>query len=90
MQVSIDNDEVVKTVIKQCHMIMDGVNSLSKKKISCRVDALAKSFMAENISDVNNMGNTIEDLRNEELQGEMSYIFKDGVEGFIGESRSDS
>jgi hypothetical protein len=24
------NDEVVNTVIKQCHMIMDGVNNLSR------------------------------------------------------------
>jgi hypothetical protein len=32
------------------------------------------------------MGNIIEDFHNEELHGEMSYIFKDGVEGFIGES----
>jgi putative component of toxin-antitoxin plasmid stabilization module len=71
-------------------MIMDGVNNLLKKRIPCRVDALAESFLAENIGDVNNMGNTVEDLRNEELQGEMSYIFKDGVEGFIGESRSNS
>jgi hypothetical protein len=25
------NDEVVKTTIEQCHVIMDGVNNLSKK-----------------------------------------------------------
>jgi len=71
-------------------MITDGVNNLLKKRISCRVDALAESFLAKNIDDVNNMGNIVEDLRNEELQGEMSYIFKDGVEVFIGESRFDS
>jgi hypothetical protein len=32
------------------------------------------------------MGNIVEDLRNEELHGEMSYIFEDGVEKFVGES----
>jgi hypothetical protein len=32
------------------------------------------------------MGNTIEDLCNDELRGEMIYIFEDGVEGFVGES----
>ncbi len=51
---------------------------------------MAKSFWAENISNVQNMRNTIEDLHNEELHGEMSCIFKHGVEGFIGESRFDS
>jgi len=30
------------------------------------------------------MGNVVEDLCNEELHGEMSYIFEDGVEGFVG------
>jgi hypothetical protein len=51
---------------------------------------LAKNFQVENIDDVENMGNTIEDLRNEELLGEMNYIFEDGVERSIGESRFDS
>ncbi len=36
------------------------------------------------------MGNTVEDLRNEELHGEMSYISKNGVEGSIREFGSDS
>jgi hypothetical protein len=36
------------------------------------------------------MGNTVEDLCNEELCGEMIYIFEDGVEGSIGEFGSDS
>ncbi len=31
------------------------------------------------------MGNIVEDLHNEKLHGEMSYICKDGVEGSIGE-----
>jgi hypothetical protein len=84
------NDEVVKTSIKQCHVIMDGVNNLLKKQISCRDDPLAKSFWAKNIGDVENMGNTVEDLHNEELHGEMSYIFEDGVEGFVGEFGFDS
>ncbi len=77
-------------VIEQCHMIMDGVNNLLKKWVSCKDNVLAKSFRAKNISDVENMGNRIEDLCNEELDGEMSYIFEDGVEGSIGESRFDS
>jgi hypothetical protein len=46
---------------------------------------LEESFQVENIGDVENMGNIVEDLHNEELHGEMSYISKDGVEGFIGE-----
>jgi hypothetical protein len=50
---------------------------------------LEKNFKVKNISDVENMGNIIEDLCNEELHGEMSYISKDGVEGSVGESRFD-
>ncbi len=42
-----------------------------------------ESFQVENICDVENMGNRIEDLCNEELCGEMIYIFKDGVEGLL-------
>jgi hypothetical protein len=68
---------------------MDGVNNLSKKRVSCRDDALAMNFRVENIGDMENMGNRIEDLCNEELNGEMSYIFEDGVEGSIGESGFD-
>jgi len=84
------NDEVVKTAIMQCHVIMDRVNNLSKKQISCRIDALEESFRAENIGDVENTGNIVQDLHNEELHGEMSYISKDGVEGSIGEFGFDS
>ncbi len=51
---------------------------------------MKESFWVENISDVENMGNTIEDLRNEESHGEMNYISKDGVERSIRESESDS
>jgi len=47
------------------------------------------NFWVENIGDVENMGNWIEDLCNEVLNGEMSYIFEDGVEGSIGESGFD-
>ncbi len=36
------------------------------------------------------MGNTIENLHSEELHGKMSYISKDGVEGYVGESTSNS
>jgi hypothetical protein len=36
------------------------------------------------------MGNTIEDLHNDKLHGEMSYIFEDDVEGYVGEFGSDS
>jgi hypothetical protein len=66
------------------------MNNLSKKRISCKDDALAKSFRVQNIDDVENMGNIVEDFLNEELHGEMSYIFEDGVEGSIGESMFNS
>jgi hypothetical protein len=46
---------------------------------------LAKSFQAENIGDIENMGNIVEDLHNEKLHGGMNYIFEDGVEGPIKE-----
>jgi hypothetical protein len=36
------------------------------------------------------MGNTTEDLHNEELRGEMIYISEDGVEGFVGDFGFDS
>jgi len=55
-----------------------------KSEFSCKDDALAESFWVQNIDDVENMGNVVEDLCNEELHGEMSYIFEDGVEGFVG------
>ncbi len=44
---------------------MDRVNNVLKKRISCRNDALKESFWAENINDMENMGNTVEDLHNE-------------------------
>jgi hypothetical protein len=84
------NDEEVVTTRDQCHMIVDGVNNLSKKRISCKDDSLTESFRVENIHDVENMGKIIEDLCNEEICGEMIYISKDGVEGSVGESRFDS
>jgi hypothetical protein len=59
------NDEVVDTAINQCHVIMDGVNNLLKKQVSCKDDALVESFWVKNIGDVQNVGNTVEDLRNE-------------------------
>ncbi len=31
------NDEVVEMAINQCHVIMDGVNNLSKKQISAKM-----------------------------------------------------
>jgi len=34
---------------------------------------------------VENVGNIVEDLCNEELHGEMNYIYEDGVEGSVGE-----
>ncbi len=49
-----------------------------------------ESFQAENMRDVENMGNIIEDLHHHELHGEMIYIFEDGVEESIGESGFDS
>jgi len=54
---------------------MDGVNNLSKNHISYKDDALAKSFRTENNNDVENVGNTIEDLCIEKLHGEMNYIY---------------
>ncbi len=82
------NDEVVTTTIEQCQVIMDGVNNLSKKWFSCWDNALAENFQAKDIDDVENMGNTVEDLHNEELHSEMNYIFEDGVEGFVGKFMS--
>ncbi len=81
------NDEEVVTVRDQCHVIVDGVNNLSKKWGSCKDDSLVESFKAENMHDVANM---VEDLHNEELHGEMIYISEDGVEGSVGESGFDS
>jgi hypothetical protein len=39
---------------------------------------------------VDNLGNRVEGLCNEELYGEMVYIFEDGVKGSIREFRSNS
>ncbi len=50
------------------------MNNISKKWVSFKDNALIKSFQVKNINDVENMNNTIEDLHNEELHGEMSYI----------------
>jgi hypothetical protein len=75
------NDEEVVMARDQCQVIVDGVNVFSKKRISCKDDSLPKSSWAKNIRDVENMGNRVEDLCNEELCGEMIYISKDGVEG---------
>jgi hypothetical protein len=60
---------------------MDGVNNLSKKQVSCKDNSLEESFWVENISDVENMGDRVEDLH-----GEMSHISEDSVVGFVGES----
>ncbi len=83
-------DEVAEMGIEQGCVTMDGVNNLVKKQVSCRDDYLPKSFRVENIDDFENMGNTIEDLCNEELHGERSYISKDGAQSFIGEFEFDS
>jgi hypothetical protein len=42
------NDEEVATTRDQCHMIMDGVNNLLKKWISCKDDSLVDNFWSEN------------------------------------------
>lgn len=65
-------------------------NNLSKKWVSCRDNALVKNFQAKDIDDVENMGNIVEDLHNEKLHGEMSYVFEDGVERSVGKFWSDS
>ncbi len=75
------NDEKVVMARDQCQVIVDGVNNFSKKQISCKDNSLAESSWAKNIRDMENMGNRVEDLCNEELCGEMIYIFEDGVEG---------
>jgi hypothetical protein len=51
---------------------------------------LVKNFQAKDIDDVENMGNIVEDLHNEKLHGEMSYIFEDGVERSVGKVWSNS
>jgi len=84
------NDEELAMTRNQCHVIVDGVNNLLKKRVSCKDNSLAESFRAKNIRDAKNMGNRVKDLCNEELCGEMIYIFEDGVEGFVGEFGSDS
>ncbi len=81
------NDEEVVMARDQCQVIMDGVNNFSKKRVSCKDDSLVKNSLAENIYDVENMGSRVEDLCNEKLCGEMIYIFEDGVERSIEESR---
>jgi hypothetical protein len=52
-------DEKVMVMRDQCHMIVNGVNNLSKKQVLCKDDSLMESFRAKNIHDVENMGNTI-------------------------------
>jgi hypothetical protein len=69
---------------------MDGVNNFSKNRISYRDDVLTKSFQAKNNDDVENVDNRVQDLHNEDLHGEMIYIYEDGVEGFVGEFGSNS
>jgi len=43
------NDEKIAMVRHQCHVIVDGVNNLLKKQVSCKGDSLAESFRVENI-----------------------------------------
>jgi len=71
------NDEVVQMVIEQCHVIMDGVNNLLKKRVWCRDDVLAMNLWVENIGDVENMSNKIEDLcwRTPKSRGEPTRRF---------------
>jgi hypothetical protein len=69
------NDEEVAMTKDQCHVIVDGMNTLSKKRISFKDDSLMENFRVEIICDVENMDNIVEDLHNEELHGEKNYIF---------------
>ncbi len=72
---------------------MDGVNNLTKKQVSCKDGSFPDGLRPKNIIDFENMGNTIQDLCNEELHGEKSYTFEDGVQGslcnFSFDSRSE-
>ncbi len=38
------NDKEVAMARNQCHMMVDGVNNLLKKRVSCKDNSLAKSF----------------------------------------------
>jgi hypothetical protein len=69
---------------------MDGVNNLVKKQISCKDDSLPDGLQPKNIIVFENMGNTIQDLCNEELHGKGSYTFEDGVQGSMCKSSFDS
>ncbi len=44
----------------------------------------------ENVIDFENMGNTVQDLCNEELHGKRSYTFEDGVQGSVCDYGFDS
>jgi hypothetical protein len=47
------NDEVVNTVIKQCHMIMDGVNNLSKNIVEGDEEVGGEENFEQNKEDYN-------------------------------------
>ncbi len=59
------NDELVVTMLDQGDLIMDGVNDLVKKQVSCKDDSLLNGLWHENIVDFENISNIIQDLCNE-------------------------
>jgi hypothetical protein len=84
------NDELVVMVLDQGDLTMDGVNNFVKKRISYKDDSLPDGLQLENIIDFENMGNAVQDLCNEELQGEGSYTSEDDVQGPACKSSFDS
>ncbi len=69
--------------------IMDVMNNLAKKQISCKDNSLLDGLWLEYVLDFRNMGNTIQDLCNEELHGEGNYTSNDNVQGSSFDSNNE-
>jgi len=67
---------------------MDAMNNLTKKQVSCRNNSSPDGLWRKNIVDFKNMGNTIQDLCNEDLHGKGSYTLDDGMQGFGFDSKN--